>query len=224
MVRPHNFWATLAAAILLVPAIGQARTPNAAATLTEAQSRLDQLSVQLGWQTSLRVQGVAAGDERSGRRVDDNLLLSEPLLATAGEPRELTTLLIFLAEDHRAANSSEDPRRQRRTDPGPILAALAVAAAATALDPPDRTDPSQRYKPSLGKPHQLATPAAADEQEAARLLADVERAGSCSGPFVDVLRKLARADALPLPVRNRAARTLKGLGSGAYPPDYFCVG
>jgi hypothetical protein len=185
------------------------------AGLQSLQARVDAAVLRLGWAAPLRLEKVAVGDARDGLVTDTILYISEPTLQISANARERDALIVVLAAGLPQPDGDTKPHVEEQ------LIALGVAAAASSLDPPsDRLNP----KPILGEPRKDVLLDTGDQRLAARVIADTERVGSCTGPLATVLRKLAESGGVPNRLRAKAAMIQRGSGAAFYPPNFGCAG
>jgi hypothetical protein len=151
----------------------------------------------------------------------DTLTIPARALELAHSRQELTGLyIVALGVAHAPAPAS----KPNHPSVGEYVAAGAVAVAGEAVDPIPSRSPDRSYLRSYGERNdgRLVPQTPAVSARGRRILAAMRRAGTCSGPTLAYLDRLARE--LPSRSASVLARSAReDFGPLAYPPEYDCA-
>lgn len=164
---------------------------------------------------------IAPADAADVALIGDTLTIPAKALQLAHSRQELSGLYIVALGLAHAPPPSDRPKHPSLEE---YVAAGAVAAAGEAADRIPSRSPDRSYLRRYGERDdgRLATQQSAVSPRGRRMLAAMRRVGTCSGPTLAYLDRLARE--LPSRAAIVLARSAReDFGPLAYPPEYDCA-
>jgi hypothetical protein len=209
----------IAATAVLV--LASSSTASAAPSEQEAADGFVAAKAALGAPDGLHLVIVRTDAASDIALVDDTLTVPAKALQLAHSRQELAGLYVLALG---LAHAPPPAAKPKHTSLEEYVAAGAVAAAGEALDPIPSRSPDRSYLRNYGEREdvRLPAPASAVSPRGRRVLAAMRRAGTCSGPALAYLDRLARE--LPSRAAIVLARSAReDFGPLAYPPEYDCA-